>query len=168
MSTDYVYFLADDDAAAAEALTRPGGPLGWPEVTGQRKTGLFRKEPVVTELGPGYPGFATPAVDPVVALGTLAELLTGVDYDAVQDDPRHGAEVASTPTGDRMVLAVTDSLREALTAVEDSRIAELAEAWGRTEELEHADPADLREVLRGLRELARGDARARLYAYLAA
>ncbi|TFV51719.1 hypothetical protein [Blastococcus sp. TF02A-35] len=168
MGVDYVYFLADDDAAAAAALTRPGGPLGWPEVTGHRKTGLFRTEPVVTELGPGYPAFATRAADPVVALGTLAELLTGVGYDTVQEDPRHGAEVAATPTGDVVVMTVSDALREAVAAAGDARLTEVAEAWSRTEELAHADPADLLEMLRNLRDLARHDARAKLYAYLAA
>ena len=166
MGIDYVYFAADDDAIAAGALSRPGGPLGRPEVTGQRRRGLFRTEPIVQELGPGYPGFGTRAVDPLVALGTLTELLTGIDYDTVQDDLRHGAAVASTSTGDRMVLTLSGALRDAIATVEDERLDEVAQAWGRTEELVHVDVDDLRAVLRRLRELSRLDARSRLYAYV--
>jgi hypothetical protein len=33
-------------------------------VTGHRKAGLFRKEPVVTELGPAYEGFEAGEYDP--------------------------------------------------------------------------------------------------------
>ncbi|RBY90469.1 hypothetical protein DQ244_13620 [Blastococcus sp. TBT05-19] len=166
MGVDYVFFRADDDAAAAEALNRPGGPLGWPEVTGHRRTGFFRKEPIVTELGPGYPAFASRVADPVVALGTLTELLTGVDYDTVLEDPRHGADVASTPTGDVMVMTVSDALREAVGSADDARLTGAAQAWSRTEELEHVDPADLLGMLRELRDLSRGDAHARLYVHV--
>ncbi|WP_346618856.1 hypothetical protein [Blastococcus montanus] len=167
MGIDLDYFLAEDDGAAARALSRPGGPLGRPEVTGHRKTGLFRREPVVTELGPGYPGFASRGVDPVVALGTLAELLTGVPYDSVQEDPRHGAEIACTPSGDRMVLAVTDGLRAALVTVDDTRLREIAAAWNRTEELADIPPEDLVEFLSRLRDLVRSAGDARLYCHVA-
>ena len=165
MGIDHVYFLAGDDDAAANAVARPGGPLGWPEVTGHRRTGLFRTEPIVTELGPAYTGFGTRAVDPLVALGTLTELLTGVDYDSALEDPRHGADVASTATGDRLVLSVSDTLRDALAATGDARLSEVALAWGRTEELADVDADEVSEVLHRFRELVRGDAHSRLYAY---
>lgn len=166
MGVDYVYFLAADDVAAGEAVSRPGGPLGWPEVTGYRKTGVFRTEPIVTELGPGYPGFALRGVDPVVALGMLAELLTGVPYDTLLEDPRHGADVASTAIGDRMVFAVTDGLRDALAASDDARMAGIARDWGTSEELADVPPEVLLQVLRGLTDLARSAGGARLYCFV--
>ena len=49
MGVDDTYFAASGDAAAG---ARTGGPLGRPVVTGSRRTGLFRREPVVVELRP--------------------------------------------------------------------------------------------------------------------
>jgi hypothetical protein len=54
MGLDLAFFAAPDDEAALEAERRAGGPFGWSCVTGHRKSGLFRKEPIVTELGPAF------------------------------------------------------------------------------------------------------------------
>ncbi|HET6968145.1 MAG TPA: hypothetical protein VFI44_07700, partial [Ornithinibacter sp.] len=91
MGMDLAYFSAPTDAAAAQAQSRPGGPLGWPVVTGHRRAGLFRKEPVLEALGPAYDGFQARGYDPVVTLGTLESLLSGIGDDEVERNPRWGA-----------------------------------------------------------------------------
>ncbi len=55
-------------AAAAAAAARPGGPR--PAVTGTRRTGPFRREPVTVELGPAWPEFTTRGREPTVLMGT--------------------------------------------------------------------------------------------------
>jgi hypothetical protein len=167
-----VYFTAADDAAAAEAERRPGGPLGWPEVTGHRKAGLFRKEPVVTELGPAYEGFEAGEYDPVVTMGTLEALLTGQDNDVVVEDPRQGGSPSrdADPRDDRGVVTVTDALRDALVDAHGARLREVAAQWGRTEELEDGGSVeDHVGFLRRLRGLARSSAAGsqKLYCYFA-
>ena len=70
MEEDHPCSAAPADAAAAAAAARPGGPLGRPAVTGTRRTGLFRREPVTVELGPAWPGFTTRGREPTVLMGT--------------------------------------------------------------------------------------------------
>lgn len=157
MGIEYVYFRAQDDDAAAAAERRPGGPLGLPEVTGSRRTGLFRREPVVTELGPAHEGFAVRLYDPMVTMGTLEALLTGRGYDDVVDDPRQGgAPSDDDPPEDRGVITLTDPLRDALAGADDERLAAVAGPWGQTEELQDSVPdEDHAAFLRRLRDLAR-------------
>ena len=136
MGIDLAYFTAPDDASAAAAEARPGGPLGWPVVTGTRKTGLFRKEPVVETLGPAYEGFSARGYDPLVALGTLEALLRGVEYDSLEGDPRWGGSPGTDdPAEGRAVLTVTDSLRDALSSTSDESLRLTAQQWAATEEL---------------------------------
>ena len=172
MGADQVYFAAAGDTEAAEALIRPGGPLGWPEVVGHRRVGFLRKEPVVTELGPAYDGFAVDGYDPVVSMGTLEALLTGRSYDAVAEHPRQGGTVSPDPPEGRLVVTLTDTLRDALASADDDRLADVARAWGETEELADGDrgpaPAGAHlEFLRRLRALARRatDSGQSLYCY---
>ena len=70
MGIDHTYFAAPGDGDAAAAAARPGGPLGRPAVTGTRRAGLFRREPVTVELGPAWPGFTTRGWEPTVLMGT--------------------------------------------------------------------------------------------------
>lgn len=175
MGMDLAFFAAPDDERALEAERRPGGPLGWPEVTGSRRSGLLRREPVVTELGPAD-GFGTRGYDPVLTTGTLEALLTGRDVEAVLQDPRSGG----APGGDdevledRAVVTMTDALRDALAGADDARLAEVVGPWSRTEELqqpgwEEVTPDEHLEFLRALRDLARRahDAGHRLYCWFA-
>jgi len=144
MGIDYSYFVAPGDADAAAAGTGPGGPLGRPVVTGSRRTGWFRREPVTVELGPAWPGFTTRGWEPTVLMGTLEELLTGRPYDDVAADPRFAAAPGSDPAdaddteADDVVVALTDTLRNALAAASDRRLSEVAASWSRTEELQQA------------------------------
>lgn len=170
---DVAYFVPADDVEAAEAAARPGGPLGWPHVTGFRRVGIFRREPVTVQLGPAWPGFAARGYEPTVLLGTLEELLTGRPFDDVANDPRWGAAPApESGEEDRGVVTVTDSLRDALAAASDERLAEVAAPWSRTEELRQDGWGDVpvaehAESLRRLRDLARraSSAGSRLYCY---
>lgn len=176
MGIDVAFFSAPDDEAAQDAERRPGGPLGWPQVTGHRKTGLFRKEPVLTELGPAYDGFAARGYDPVVHMGTLEELLTGRAFDTIMDDPRAGGSAGdgNDAPESNSVVTITDSLRDALASADDDRLAEVVVPWSRTEELQHpgwedVGVADHLAFLRDLRDVA-VRARAaghRLYCYFA-
>ncbi len=137
MGMDLAYFRAADDLEAAAAEARPGGPLGWPHVTGRRRVGLFRTEPVTAELGPAWPGFVARGYDPIVTLGTLEELLTGRPYEQVAEDPRWGAAPSPEPAGESSgVICVTDTLRDALAAASDDFLVEVAGPWSRTEELQ--------------------------------
>ena len=174
MGIDLAYFAAPDDDAALEAERRPGGPLGWPHVTAHRRAGLFRKEPVMMQLGPAFDGFSTRGYDPVVVLGTLEGLLTDRAPDAVRDDPRSGGSVGDDPEADQDhgVVTVTDSLRDALAIADDARLSEVVGAWGETEELrqhgwEDVSQAEHLEFLAALRDLAGRASRSggRLYCY---
>jgi len=136
VSITVAFFLAADDDEAAEAEARPGGPLGWPVEVGVRKAGLFRREPIIEELGPAYDGFAARGYDGVVNMGTLEELLTGRPYADLEEDPRWGWSVSDDPaTEEDGALTITDSLRDALAATSDSKLAEVVLPWASTEEL---------------------------------
>lgn len=177
MGIDVAFFAAPDDRAAVEVGGRPGGPLGWPVMTGHRKTGWLRREPVITELGPLLPGVATRGYDPVVTLGTLEELLTGRPYESVMEDPRAGGSPAlgdADAPDDHGVVTITDALRDALAAADDARLAEVVGPWSQTEELQQTGWEDVFEAehltfLRSLRDLSAtaADAGHRLYAYYA-
>ena len=161
MGIDLAYFAAASDVEAGEAERRPGGPLGWPHVSGTRRVGLFRKEPVMAELGPAWPGFAVRGYDPMVTMGTLEALLTERPYDEVTVDPRWGGAPSPEPAEeDRGVVSLTHTLRDALAAASDDLLLEVAGPWSRTEELrqeggDDVEVADHVAFLRRLRELAR-------------
>ncbi|MDP9445123.1 MAG: hypothetical protein M3P83_12550 [Actinomycetota bacterium] len=173
MGIDLAYFAADDDESAASSESRPGGPLGWPTVTGHRKVGLFRKEPLVESLGPAYEGFQARGYDPVVSLGALESLLRGINYDALENDPRWGGSPSDAePPNDRAVLTLTDTLRDALADASDDDLRRVAGPWSRTEELtqegwEAVTLEDHVSFLRQLRDLAASAHRhgQRLYCY---
>lgn len=158
MGIDLAYFAAASDAAAAEAGRRPGGPLGWPHVSGTRKVALFRKEPVIAELGPAWPGLAVRGYDPMVTMGTLEALLTDRPYDEVTADPRWGGALGPADEY-RGVVSLTDTLRDAIAAASDGALAAAVAPWSRTEELRQGSDgdavADHLDFLHRLRELAR-------------
>jgi hypothetical protein len=170
---DLAYFAAAGDDDAAAAAVRPGGPLGWPERTGTRLVGLWRRrEPVVTALGPAYDGFEVRGWDPVIALADLEALLRGVDLRVVEQDPRVGG-VLDGPEAAGTVATVSDSLRDALARLPDAQVAPVAERWAATGAFhapgwERVGVAEHAGFLRRLRALA-ATAAARghhLYCYL--
>jgi len=157
MSFDVAFFTAAGDAEAAGAENRPGGPLGWRAVAGHRRTGLLRREPVMVELGPAFEGFAAEGYDPVVALGSLEELLTGVDYDTVVQAPRAGSPLSDAdPSQEYGVLTLTDALRDALAGTSEARLLEVVTAWSATAELQQVSTSTEEHVafVRQLRALS--------------
>ena len=155
------YFSAQDDAAAAEAEARAGGPLGWPVITAYRRVGLLRREPVLEALGPAYDGFETRGYDPMVTMGILESLLSGIRYEELEGDAQWGGSPTESETLDGVgVMTLTDSLRDALAAATDADLNRVAEPWSRTEELsgigwDGATVADHLHFLEQLRDLAR-------------
>lgn len=146
MGVLYDYFSAPNDEQAVQVLEVEGGP---------------------TSADSGFDAGTLGGIDPVVQLGTLEALLTGTPYDDVTDDPRAGHNLAMSEDYDRIVITVTDALATALAAADDARLAEVAEPWSQTEELEGADPAQLAAFARDLAALARRAAAAdhRLYCW---
>jgi hypothetical protein len=123
----YWYFLAPDDAAAA---------------------GLI-------DSGPNGGSCQVNHVDPAVALGTLEALLAAVEYDDLDDDERRGGLIASADDYERLVMSVTDGLRDALAVADDARVDDVASAWVATEELAGAASGDMANVIRELAALSR-------------
>ena len=127
------YFLAPDDTIAITALD-DGGPLS-------------------TEL----PIVEAKNFDPVVNLGNLESVLTGLPYDAVTALPRQGEPVSDVSSGEaeRFIVAVTDSLRDALAAASPAAIDEAGVRLAATDELAGADPAAVADFINRLAGLAR-------------
>lgn len=124
------YFAAPDDTAAATVLDL-GGPAS-----------------------SSFPTLDLKGIDPLVQLGTLESLLTGVDYDIVAE--RSGKLVAMADEGEQLVVSVTNELVAALSTADEARLREVAEPWSETEEFGgRADPTDLAMVLNELADLAR-------------
>ena len=140
MGFDIAYFSAsgDDDAAAAEA--RPGGPLGWPTVVGQRKVGWFKKKPSVEEPGPAWEGFGVRGYTNVT-VEVVGALLRGVPFSTVENNARYTGTVTPEPAGpipddSPLVLTLTDGLQHTVAAATEDELRAVVEPWMRTEELE--------------------------------
>ncbi|MFJ8961254.1 hypothetical protein ACIRG5_17875 [Lentzea sp. NPDC102401] len=127
MGVLYDYFAAPSDELAAATID--DGPVSSPFRTVETKS-----------------------LDPVVVMGQLEELLTGRPYDDVFEDPRCGDDLAIEDDGERLVLTVTDGLRDALAGADE--LTDVAVAWAKIEELNGFDPVVLAEILRELQALA--------------
>lgn len=126
------YFIADDDQAALAALGTSGPAQA------------------------GLPTVEAKNLDPVVVMGTLESLLTGVPYDEVIADPRQGHAVSDPEASpEEHVVAITERLRGTLAATDDTELGQVAARWGRTEELDGFDPEFLTAFLVDLAALAR-------------
>ena len=89
-------------------------------------------------------------------MGKLEELLTGRSFDEILADPS-GEMVASRDGGERLVLAITENLQQALGDLPDNRIDEVARQWSIPDEYygTGGDPSVLGPALRNLRDLLR-------------
>lgn len=140
------YFAAGSDQRAAGVIDLAGGPEG-----------------------AGLPAVSGNGIDPVVQLGKLESLLTGTEYATVAVGPRSGHAVAIRDEGERLVLTVTDELRQALAAASTERLDEVAVPWSQTEEFGGmAEPEALAAFLRQLAGLASraGQSGERLYCWV--
>ncbi|MFI5832202.1 hypothetical protein ACIA5A_00790 [Micromonospora sp. NPDC051300] len=130
------YFSDPTDEAAATAADVPGGPRAASD--------------------PGFEVVELKGIEPVVQLGTLETILTGVDYDVVAENPRQGHAVAVRRDGEVLVVSLTDELCAALADAPESRLHEVAVQWSATEEFRgRAEPSILAGVLVELAGLAR-------------
>ena len=139
MTLVYEYFAAPSDDDAVRVLEF----AGWPVRVGSGGAGQ-----------PDWDVVDGASIEPTVNLADLEELLTGVDYETIVDNPRAGATLASQDD-QGMVITVTDRLQAALADVEDNRLAPLAAEWSHAEEFGgDASPGDLRAFLTDLVGLA--------------
>ncbi|RSM66344.1 hypothetical protein DMH03_04295 [Amycolatopsis sp. WAC 01376] len=131
MGVLFDYFAAPDNETAATTLDLVGGPAE-----------------------ASLPTVALKGVDPLVQLGTLESLFTGVGYETIIE--RDLGPIAMADGGTRLVVALTGELTAALSDADEARLREVAEPWSRTDEFGgQADPAELADLLTGLAELAR-------------
>ena len=139
------YFLAPDDHIAMTALPDGG--------------------PVSTEL----PTVEAEDVDPVVDLGNLESFLTGPPHDAVVALPRRSRAVSDVSSGEveQVIVAVTDSLRDALATASTASLDEAGTRLAATEELAGFDPAGVTDFVHRLAGLARRADGWHLYCYWA-
>lgn len=145
MGVMYDYFAAPSDAAAASVLD---------QLTGPSKV---------------FPTVETKWIDPVVQMGTLESLLTGIDYRTVIQDPRSGQELSGEDDGEQAVITVTDGLQATLAGADEERLREVAVPWSQAEEFwGQGDPEFLSELLIELAALARAatDRGERLYCWM--
>ncbi|WP_334613759.1 hypothetical protein [Micromonospora sp. CPCC 205556] len=160
----YDYFATASDDHAAATIDLKGGPGGAeplsPELQAAIRAGdheamhrLMR--PRVRFSEHGLHVLSVKGIDPVVQMGTLEELLTGVSTDVIFARPRSGLDVAVRDEGERLVLSLTDELQQALVEQAPGRLDAVAVPWSQTEEFwGHGDPEVLAEFLRELSQLA--------------
>ncbi len=130
MSVLIEYFLADDDAEAAEVIDWPSGPAhGVPKRLLRRSV-------------PGRPTLAAPGIEPVVVLGVLEELLTGKTFDEQLEDDHSRPILADREEG-MLVVRIDDRFVAAVAAAAPERLAGLAEPWAQSEELLGTPAEDL-------------------------
>ena len=137
------YFLAPDDTIAATALPDGG--------------------PVSTNL----PTVEAKNIDPVVNLAHLEAILTDTSYEAVLAGPRHGHPVTDAASGqaDQVIIAVTDTLRDALATASPTTLDAAAIRMTTTEELAGLDPTGVADFLNRLAALAQRANGWHLYCY---
>jgi hypothetical protein len=130
----YEYFAAPSDEAAVSVLQVHGGP--------------------VAAKGASWDAIDGRGVEPSVNLPELEELLTGVEYDDLIEDPRAGNTLARLED-EAMVITLSDSLHEALAKLPVGRIAGVAGEWSHSEEFGgDISPGDLTGFLTDLVKLA--------------
>ncbi|MEU9922502.1 hypothetical protein AB0H51_14625 [Streptomyces griseoluteus] len=140
---DADYFSAADDVSAL-AVIEGGGPA---------RAGLdvvFLKD-----------------VDPVDAIAGLEAVMTGCSYEEAGARPRVGQLLSSAEVDSPFVLAVSDTLSDALVSVSAEDAVRAAEAWaasGSAAGLDAATATGVVEALVGLARRARA-AELRLYCW---
>lgn len=154
MSVLFDYFVAPSDAEAAATLDRMGGPGASQGGAKGAKRRLFRRSEGVQDSA--YPVVADTGIDPVVQVGTLEALLTERPYEEVISHPRQSEVIDDRDGGERLVVAITDTLVAALAEASEEQLIEVAIPWSETEEFwGGGDPAELAQLLKDLAVLAR-------------
>jgi hypothetical protein len=138
------YFAAGSDGVAATAVDYVDGQPGLldlaPEDVAAGKA-LYRvspdeaTRPRVKVAQSGTLVVQSKGVDPT-NLARLEEILTGRSYDEVNADPRQAALIGPArheEVDGRMVLSVTDTLRDALASREPPALPQVARQWANAE-----------------------------------
>jgi hypothetical protein len=160
------YFAAGSDRVAATAANYVDGQPSLLDLTPQdvaANKALYRASPEesaaprVEVAQSGTLVVRSKGVDPAIPLARLEEILTGRSYDEVSADPRQAALIGPTRPEEidgRMVLSVTDTLRDALASLDASALREVARQWAIAEFADSAEDS-LALFLTALRDLAR-------------
>jgi hypothetical protein len=135
------YFAAGSDRLAATAADYVDGQPGLldlaPEDVAANKA-LYRASPEqaarprVQTAHSGTLVVQSKGVGPDIPLARLEEILTGRSHDEVGADPRQAALIGPARQEEidgRMVLSVTDALRDALASLDASALPWVARQW---------------------------------------
>jgi hypothetical protein len=160
------YFAAGSDHVAATAADDVDGQPGLLDLTPQdvaTRKALYRVSPQeaarprVEFTQSGTLLVQSQGVDPAIALARLEEILTGRSYDEVRADPRQAALIGPSRHEEidgRMVLSVTDPLRDVLASLDASALPGVARQWALAEFAGTAEES-LVQFLGALSDLAR-------------
>src|SRR3989454_11477578 len=120
------YFMAPSTDAAASVLDWTGGPAHPP---GGKRSLLRRSQPAPA----AYEVVSLPGVEPTVTVGQLDALLTGRSItDVIHDTDRK--PIASADGGERMVIPLGPRFEDAIAAIRNDEVPELARQWSQAEE----------------------------------
>lgn len=133
------YFSASDDDTAVRVLDRPGGP----------DSSVFDVVPLK-------------GIDPVVVMAGLEAILTGCTDEEASDRPRAGQLLSSPEAESAFIVAVSDTLQDALASATHASLADAAGPWSETDELRQygilpETALDVLVLLGGLAGRARSD-----------
>jgi hypothetical protein len=161
----YDYFAAATDEQAAAAIDLPGGPVGStppdPHLRAALRAGdraavsrLLR--PRVRRSEHGLLVLSVKGIDPTIHLDALEELLTGATFDEIVARPDSRRIVADRDGGERLVIALSPTLEQALVSRSDDQLTAVAGPWLQTEDFHgDGDPGVLAGFLHELAALAR-------------
>ncbi len=127
----FFYFVAPSPEAAADVVLAPGGPAA--------RSGTA----------------AVKDVEPVVQLGKLEEILTGVPYEQIVDGAGGRPAPAPERTGGWTVLGTSPELARRLSRLGPAQRRAAAEKWSGTQEMRGVGPDRSAEVVDALCSLSR-------------
>jgi hypothetical protein len=145
MGVLFDYFAAPSDESAVATIDRVAGP-GVPTAPApqlvEKRQGLSRIAKTVAAPPDQTPGPAEPVydtvevkgIDPVVMISTLEAILTGVSYEEIIAGPRAGQVLDDRDGGERLIVALSDEIQEALASADQETIDRVVPEWLRTEE----------------------------------
>jgi hypothetical protein len=140
------YFTAASSAQAAETIDWTGGPENPPQPDGLAPRSQVTARPTVS----------LPRIEPTTWMGKLEEILTGRSFDDILQDPT-GQVIASRDGSERVIIALTARLQDALASIGDDTIDEVAARWAAPDEYygTGTDPELAAGALRDLVHLVR-------------
>ncbi len=140
------YFTAVSSAQAAETIEWIGGPESPPQPDAPAHRSQIAARPTVS----------LPRMEPTMWMSKLEEILTGRSSEDVLQDPT-GHVVASRDGGERLIIALTTRLQDALAGIDDDAVDATAAQWAAPDEYygTSTDPELAADALRDLVQLVR-------------